>query len=169
MEIKKITAKLHELTTKYKHAVVILLIGLVLLVVPGKQSKQTEIAKAPDAVIGHKTFSEDSLAQILQSIEGAGKVKVLLSVDTGEETVYQTDTELSSSADSSDKTIKTVIVTDSQRSETGLIRQVNPAAYKGAIVVCQGADSPAVRLSVTQAVSKITGLGTDSICVLKMQ
>ena len=79
------------------------------------------------------------------------------------------DTEVSSAGDSNNQTLKTVIITDSQRSESGLIRQVNPAAYKGAIVVCQGADSPSVRLAVTQAVSKITGLGTDSICVLKMQ
>ena len=169
MEIKKITGKLHELTIKYKYAVVVLMIGLVLLLMPGKQSKQTETVKDPAAIAGQKTFSEYSLAQILQSVEGAGKVKVLLSMGTGEETVYQTDTEASSSGDSSEQTIKTVIVTDSQRSESGLIRQINPAAYKGAIVVCQGANSPAVRLAVTQAVSKITGLGTDSICVLKMQ
>lgn len=169
MEIKKITAKLHELTIKYKYAIVVLMIGLVLLMIPGKQSKETETLKEPMTLAGQKTVSEDSLAQILQSVEGAGKVKVLLSMGTGEETVYQTDTEVSSSGDSSEQTIKTVIVTDSQRCESGLIRQINPAAYKGAIVVCQGADSPAVRLAVTQAVSKITGLGTDSICVLKMQ
>ena len=88
---------------------------------------------------------------------------------TGEETVYQTDTESSSSGDSNDKSNKTVIITDSQRNEQGLIRQVNPVVYQGAIVVCQGADDPTVRLAITQAVSKITGLGTDAICVLKMQ
>ena len=169
MEIKKITVKLHELTVKYKYAIVVLLIGLVLLLMPTKQSKQTETVKETPAVAEQKTFLEDSLAQILQSVEGAGKVKVLLSIGAGEETVYQTDMELSSSDENNDETLKTVIITDSQRSESGLIRQVNPAAYKGAIVVCQGADSPSVRLAVTQAVSKITGLGTDAICVLKMQ
>ena len=169
MEMKKITGKLHELTIKYKYAIVVLLIGLVLLLIPTKQSNPTETMKAPTAVTGQNTFSEDSLAQILQSVEGAGKVKVLLSIGAGEETVFQADTEVSSAGDSNNQTLKTVIITDSQRSESGLIRQVNPAAYKGAIVVCQGADSPSVRLAVTQAVSKITGLGTDSICVLKMQ
>lgn len=169
MEIKKFAGKLHELTLKYKYAIVVLLIGLLLLLIPTKQNKQTESGEEQPTVTAQETFSEDSLAQILQSVEGAGKVKVLLSIGAGEETVYQTDTEESSSGDSGDQTIKTVIITDSQRSEAGLIRQINPAAYKGAIVVCQGADSPTVRLAVTQAVSKITGLGTDSICVLKMQ
>lgn len=169
MEIKKITGKFHELTVKYKYAVIVLLIGLVLLLLPGKQVKQTEAVKNPSTVTDQETFSEDTLSQILQSVEGAGKVKVLLSIGAGEETVYQTDTEASFNGENNDETNKTVIITDSQRSESGLIRQVNPVAYKGAIVVCQGADSPSVRLAVTQAVSKITGLGTDSICVLKMQ
>ncbi len=169
MEIRKITGKLRELTEKYKYAIVVLLIGLVLLLIPGKQSKPQKVESAAPAVTGQETLTQESLVQILQTVEGAGKVKVLLSIGAGEETIYQTDTEATASGDSEDRTVKTVIITDSQRSETGLIRQVNPAAYQGAVVVCQGADSPAVRLAVTQAVSKITGLRTDAICVLKMQ
>ena len=169
MEIKKFTCKLHQLIQKFKYPIAVLAVGLVLLLIPGKQSKTQEVDTAATAPTVQEALSEDSLVQILQSVEGAGKVRVLLSIGAGEETVYQTDTEGSTSADGSNQTRKTVIITDSQRSEAGLIRQVNPAAYKGAIVVCQGADSPAVRLAVTQAVSKITGLGTDAICVLKMQ
>ena len=169
MEINKITEKLRELTSKYKYAIFVLLIGLALMLIPGKQVKQQKSEASLPSIPKHENLSEDSLAQILQSIEGAGKVNVLLSIGAGEETVYQTDTEISSDGDSNDNKVKTVIITDSQRSESGLIQQINPAAYKGAIVVCQGADSPSVRLAVTQAVSKITGLGTDSICVLKMQ
>ena len=41
--------------------------------------------------------------------------------------------------------------------------------YQGAIILCQGADSPSVRLAITQAVSKVTGLPTDRIAVLKMK
>ncbi len=169
MEMKKITGKLNELINKYKYAIIVLVIGLALLLMPGKQAKQEKTDRIVPTATGQKNLAEDSLVQILQSVEGAGKVKVLLSIGAGEETVFQTDMEVSSTGDSDDQTVKTVIITDSQRSESGLIRQINPAAYKGAIVVCQGADSPAVRLAVTQAVSKITGLGTDSICVLKMQ
>ena len=169
MEIKKITGKLNELINKYKYAIIVLVIGLALLLMPGKQATQQKTEMTAPTATGQKNLTEDSLVQILQSVEGAGKVRVLLSIGAGEETVYQTDMEVSSAGDSNDQSIKTVIITDSQRSESGLIRQVNPVVYKGAIVVCQGADSPAVRLAVTQAVAKITGLGTDSICVLKMQ
>jgi len=39
----------------------------------------------------------------------------------------------------------------------------------GAVIVCQGADDPQVRLSIVDAVSKVTGLGSDKISVLKMK
>lgn len=169
MEINKITRKLCKLTEKYKYALIVLLIGLVLLLMPGKSSETKKPDSTASSVTMQETSSEESLVQLLQSVEGAGRVKVMLATSTGEETVYQTDVETSATGGSNNQAVKTVIITDSQRSESGLIRQVNPAAYRGAVVVCQGADSPKVRLAVTQAVSKITGLGTDAICVLKMQ
>ena len=169
MEIKKLTGKIQELTIKYKYALFVLLIGLVLLLLPGKNQQQKKAETIPVDNACRQLLTQEALAEILQSIQGAGKVKVLLSTATGEETLYQTDTEASSGADSNEGSNKTVIITDSQRNEAGLVRQINPAAYQGAIVVCQGADDPSVRLAITQAVSKITGLGTDAICVLKMQ
>ncbi len=38
----------------------------------------------------------------------------------------------------------------------------------GAAVVCQGADSPTVRLDVTEAMRCYTGLGSDRIVIFKM-
>lgn len=163
MEIKRITGKLLELCDKYKYAILVLLIGLALLLIPNKESEPQKTETTLPVSGKQETITQESLAEILQSIEGAGKVKVLLSMGAGEQTIYQTDT------DEDKKSNNTIIITDSERNETGLVQQVNPASYKGAVVVCQGADSPAVRLAVTQAVSKLTGLGTDAICVLKME
>lgn len=44
--------------------------------------------------------------------------------------------------------------------------QVYPT-YQGAVIVCQGADDPAVCLSVTEAVAVLTGLGSEKITVVK--
>lgn len=169
MELKKITGKLLRLAGKYRYALLVLVIGLALLMLPGKNSQVKKEEKPAASTSGQLVLSQDALAEVLQSIQGAGKVKVLLSMATGEETVYQTDSETATVSGSDSNKTQAVIITDSQRSEAGLVRQVNPATYLGAIVVCQGADSPAVRLAVTQAVAKITGLGADAICVLKMQ
>ncbi len=39
----------------------------------------------------------------------------------------------------------------------------------GAVIVCAGANDPAVRLNVTNAVAAYTGLGCDKITVMKMK
>jgi len=165
MEFKKMTGKLQNLAGKYRYALLVLVIGIALLLIPGKSGGDRKVVNESISEPKQSALTQDALAEILQSIHGAGKVKVLLSISTGEETLYQTDTETATDS----QKIQTVIITDSQRNEAGLIRQVNPVTYLGAIVVCQGADSPAVRLAITQAVTKITGLGADAICVLKMQ
>ncbi len=167
MDIKVLASKAKSVVSKYKYAAIVLFVGLVLLLLPGKTTQQTKTQSKPETI--SQTLEAEALAEILQSIHGAGKVQVLLSTATGEKTVYQTDSDTSSGGDGSSTKNQTVIITDSQRGESGLVSQVDPPTYLGAIVVCQGADSAAVKFAVTQAVAKITGLGTDSICVLKMK
>lgn len=167
MDVKKVVHEVKKAVIKFKYAAIVLAIGLILLMLPGKSTKSFETKIVQETV--NQTLEIESLAQILQSIHGAGKVQVLLSIASGEKTLYQTNSDSSTSGDGSSTRIETVIITDAQHSESGLISQVDPPTYLGAIVVCEGADSPSVKLSVTQAVSKITGLGTDSICVLKMK
>ena len=41
--------------------------------------------------------------------------------------------------------------------------------YLGAVIVCQGGDSPTVKLAIVEAVSNATGLSADKITVLKMK
>ncbi len=167
MDIKQLSGKVKNVLKNYKYVVVILLIGLVFLVLPERSVKKTDVSDLSMQNI--QGLDVEALAEILQSIQGAGKVEVLLSMASGEKTVYQTDTDTSQDGDGNSTKIQTVILTDSQRSESGLITQVIPPTYLGAVVVCQGADSPTVKLAVTQAIAKITGLGTDRICVLKMK
>jgi len=164
MDVSKSIQNLKKAVVKYRFPALILILGVVLMLLPGRVPEQPNL---PDEV---KTEipAEVALAQILSKIDGAGKVEVLLSIKAGEETVYQSDTDLSQSDSSSSSRVTTITVTGADRAEAGLIRQINPPVYLGAIIVCQGADRAGVRLSVVDAVSKLTGLGADSISVLKM-
>lgn len=167
MDIKNKATKLISVIGKYKYMCIVLMAGIALLLLPYK--KETENVPAISQEHSNQMLDENALSELLCSIEGAGKVQVMLSVASGEKTVYQTNQNSSGTADNINTKTETVIVTDSQRNETGLINQVNPPVYLGAIVICQGGDIPSVKLAITQAVSKITGLGADSICVLKMK
>ncbi len=166
MDIKGIGKSVKDILGKYKYAAVVLLIGLLLLTLPVKKTQNVSDERTVPVT---QTFDTDELTKILQSVDGAGRVEVLLSVASGEQTVYQTDSDISKTGETGTSKTDTVIITDSDRSETGLIKQVNPPVYLGAVVVCEGADSASVRLAIMQAVAKITGLGADSICVLKMK
>lgn len=163
-----IKSKLSSMIQKYKYVILILCAGLLLLTLPSSKVKQEQkdVIIAPDTNI---LSVEDQLSQILSYVQGAGKVQVMLSISSGEETLYQTDGNHTNNADSATTKTDTVTVTDSDRNEAGLIRQINPPVYAGAIVVCQGADNPSVRYAIVEAVSKATGLGADKISVLKMK
>ena len=88
---------------------------------------------------------------------------MLLTEASGCDTIYQVDENRNQS------NLDTVIVTNGQREEIGLIKQIIPPEYRGAVVVCQGADHAAVRLTVVEAVRSVTGLSSDNITVLKMK
>lgn len=156
--------KLGNYGKKYRYALLILILGIVLMLIPtGK--RQSDEMPMDDTESTNAHSIQDELSEILSKIEGVGKAQVMLTVAAGEETVYQIDSD--GAIDSQDRT--TVTITDENRNENGLIRQINPPVYLGAIVVCQGADSPSVRLEIVEAVSRITGLGTDRISVMKMK
>lgn len=152
---------------KYKYVALILLVGILLMSYPNKE----EIPKSEHREHTEKTETElcEQLEDILMNIQGAGKVMVLLSEAQGESTVYQTDSTSSSTDKGSDAKSQTVLITDGERNETGLIYQKNPPVYQGAIILAQGADDATVKLAIVEAVSKITGLGANRISVLKMK
>ena len=152
-----------ELFKKFRYAILVLFLGLALMLIPTGISNMEEVPSAtqPQTTVDMSQQLEEILSQIL----GAGEVKVLLSVSAGQKIIYQRDTDISGEKSKAD----TVIITDGDRVESGLVQQVIPQTYLGAIVVCRGADDPQVKLAIVEAVSRVTGLGADRISVLKMK
>lgn len=145
--------KIRELVRKYGYVLIIALAGILLMLLPaGEEQEEAPVQQmVPDM--------ESRLERILSRVNGAGEVSVMLTEASAEEILYQTDGEGGD----------TVLVSDSDRNEQGLVRTRQPPTYLGAIVVCTGADDAAVRLAMVEAVSNVTGLGSDKITVLKME
>lgn len=167
MELRKLLKELPKKIGKYRYAILVLVIGLILMMIPAKKEGTTTPTET--VTFQQEKSEEQILAEILSKVEGAGSVQVMLSVREGEQIIYQTDDSGSSGTESTSYQKKTVIISTEQKNQQGLICQTIPAVYQGAIVLCQGADDPAVRLAITEAVSKITGLGMDRVVVLKMK
>lgn len=167
MDWMNITKKARELAGKYKYVLLILLLGIFLMSLP--EGKEETVQQEISDLEPVSSSRAEELEEILAQIAGVGKVRVMLTEAAGSETIYQTDEDRSVSSGSESLRVETVIVSDSERTEKGLVRTIVPPVYLGAIIVCQGGDSPTVRLSVVEAVSNVTGIGTDRITVLKMK
>lgn len=161
------TGKLKALLGKYKYVLLILVLGVILMSLP-ETDEPPAVTETPQQQTSPASRAEE-LEEILGQISGVGKVKVMLTEAAGAENIYQTDEDRTEAADSESLRSQTVIITDANREESGLIRSVTPPVYLGAIIVCQGGDSPAVRLDIVEAVSNVTGISSDRITVLKMK
>lgn len=167
MELKKSVYKLYEILKKYKYLFLVLVIGFVLMAIPSAKQNVTQTNESPKPETSLADF-ENRLSEILSKVDGAGNVMLMLTIAEGEEIKYQSDEKIDEGDTKSNINRETIIITDSERNQNGLIRQVNPVIYQGAVVVCQGADNPVVRLAIVDAVSKLTGLSSNNISVLKM-
>ena len=169
MAIKKHLDAITDYIKKYKIAFFVLLAGILLLIIPNMiETKDTR-----KEYIEQKQDTSESICQeienILSCVDGVGKAQVMLTVEAGEKNVYQTDNRTTSNDGNLSSQNDVIIITDAQRTQNGLITQVISETYKGAIVVCEGADSASVRLAVIDAVAKITGLNSNQITVMKMK
>ena len=166
---RKLTNPL-EVLGRYKYVLLVVLLGALLLLWPGGRgaadrtdsgSRQIPAGSMP---LGE---TERAMEVILEKISGVGRGDVMLTLQSGSELVLAQDSSLrySGSVQSPDNyERRSDAVTDSGGV---VVTQEKYPQYRGALVVCDGGGSDAVRLQVVEAVSALTGLGSDRIAVVK--
>ena len=158
------------LLTKYRLAVLVVLLGVVLMLLPtGGSPAQTsgESSELPGEVFSLEE-TEQRMAEVLSTIDGVGRVRIMLTLRAGSSLRLAEDSSLSDSTGGQTKQEKQVLTVNrgSGRQEVVVTQQLYPT-YQGAVVVCEGAGSSSVRLAVVNAVSVLTGLSSDRISVVK--
>ena len=155
---------------KYRAVLAVLLAGVLLLASghSGNESAQTASAgTAASQEFDLNGFQQELQAQ-LTAIDGAGRVALMLSLDQTEEAVYAVNTRQTSGSDSRSLESDVSVVSNGSYGETPVtVKSVLPV-FRGAVVLCDGADDASVRLAVTQAVGTVCGIGADKVTVLKM-
>ncbi len=167
MELSGIGDKVCDFIKKYRYVLLILLLGIGLMLLPDGDNQ--EEADTPQVAVSQEPDISQQLSEILGQIQGTGQVKVMLTCASGKETIYQSNVHTVTEEGGFSEQRETVLFTNAERGEEGLIKQIIPEKYLGAVIVCQGADTPSVRLAIVEAVSDVTGLGADRISVLKMK
>ncbi len=150
--IKKFLSKI-----KIEYLIVIVLTVICLIFVfGGISSEKTESKSDIDEYV---SSLENKLKKNLSLVSGAGKVSVIISVESGMETVLAT---VKTTEDNSIKeepfTVggKTVVITETYPKITGVV------------IVAEGANNLAVRVSLINAVSVFLNVESDKIQILSM-
>ena len=125
---------------------------------------ETETADAED----YRDSAEKRLESFLRGVEGAGQVKVCLTVGSGERTVYASEDKSSRSADRTEEESKYVII-GGNSDRSALVEKTELPEITGAAVLCTGGASPVVQERIYKAVSPILGLPSSRIYVTEMK
>lgn len=161
--------KVWKLLNQYKYVLIVIAVGMILLLWPSGKEERTVsdgVARAQEQEIFDLKELEEKLSQTLSQVEGAGKVTVTLTVKSGMEQVLASDRSTSVTERGSSVEEETVLINTGSGQEAVRITQRWPT-FQGALVVCEGGDDMEIRLLMTQAVSALTGLGSDRITVCK--
>lgn len=162
---KKVRQAVKRALERFQMPLLVLALGVLLLLLPAGSTKEAadadEMLQADTAM----ALDEQALQELLSHMEGVGRVELLLRTDGSAQTQYLTD--LRTTEDTMEQT--TVFQTGQSSRKTPVVVKTTPPEILGALIVCDGADSALVRLRLTQAVSALTGLGSDKISVMKMK
>lgn len=128
-----------------------------------------------------KGETEKKLEEILSSIDGVGKVKVMITYSSGSTFVplYDENNKMSNTTESDDSGgTRTIIENDEQKSivykensdgtKEPITKNIESPKMEGAIITATGASSNEIKEKIISAVEAATGLATHKIQVFKM-
>lgn len=147
---------------------ILLLCGSEFIKMPVTEEKQTV---QTDTQSEYCEALEQKLQGVLSKTQGAGRVEVMITLQSSDEKIYATDekTNYKSSQSVTERTYDEQYVLADGNSDTGgIVLKTNAPEIKGVIVVCDGGDNSAVANQITNAVCASLGIQSNCVSVLKM-
>lgn len=143
-----------------------------LLCLPGRQTDSDTVIQPLPAASGEDEL-EQRLMDTLSCVRGAGKVKVMITYDTGAELVPAMSTDVTSSVSEAGenqmRTESSSPVTAYRNGENeAIVLMEKEPTVRGVIVVAQGAADVSVRLKLQAAVQAVLGVEASRVEVLEM-
>ena len=162
-----VMGRLRERVRPYRYAAAVVLLGVILMLLPGGGSETADGPSGAEAETFDRAAVQGEMEEILRAIDGGGELRLMLTVDAGTARELAQDVTAERGGESGKSRSETVVVgAGSGTQEVVVTRSVYPR-YVGALVFCEGGGSAGVRLAVTNAVSALTALPSDRITVLQ--
>ena len=150
----------------YRWALLVVAVGALLMALPTGSGRSAGEGAAEVSAGTAEDFDlegfEQRLAEALSRVDGAGETRVVLTLDGGARSVLARDSQTESDGRGS-STVVTVGRGSGNQSVVPV--QTLTPSFRGALVVCPGGGDPLVQLRLSQAVSALTGLGSDRISI----
>ena len=149
---------------KYQYVLLVMAVGAVLLLLPsgGRDSPRQEAPEQTEGASFDLEAFEKKLAQTLSQVEGAGETRVVLTLDGSSRQVLARNQDQEGDGGSSNTVV--TVGKGSGQQEVVPLQTVAPQ-FRGALIVCPGGGDARTRLKLIEAVSALTGLGSDRISV----
>lgn len=110
LQLSQLREQAAQLLRKYRIPLLVFLLGVALALVPGKTKKtdaqQTTAASADTAF--DLSATQKQLEALLSAIDGAGRVRLMLTLSSGEQIIYQTDSRTVTASGSTTQETQTV-------------------------------------------------------------
>lgn len=145
--------------------IVALAIAGMLLILFSDDSNDIKELSVSETASEFRENYEEELEKLISKIEGAGRVSVMITYESGEESVFASDKE-ESFRNGEQKIKNDYIIVDGENGETGLkIKSIYPE-IKGVAVVCSGASDPVIKERIVSVVSALFDISTKNISIV---
>lgn len=116
-------------------------------------------------------YLEDKVSEIINSIDGAGETKVMITISETTEYIYATndkDTRKSNNENNDTTFENDYVIMEKDNNDTGLlIKKIEPKV-RGVAVVCEGGNNATVQNQIYSAVSAVLNISTSRISISKL-
>lgn len=159
---------LKRLTSKKGSLIIgaMVLVGVLLLTLPTEKKEESPIGNA-ESLVTVSTYTEkleEKIRSLCTAVDGAGKVRVLVTLDCSSEFIYadnrKEDVDASGSSYSSDY----LIIEDKNGTSPVTVTEIYPK-IRGVAVVCDGGDEPTVKAKLTELLAAALGISSGRISV----
>lgn len=183
-DVKQWLAGVLKTDKKVKLIVAVGVIGIALillseLIVPPKDAKNAA-QPANDSLTSDHEKLERQVYDLITSIQGVGRAKVMVTLETSVEYIYakeqKTDEDVARNSKGEDtqtftqkqKTEESYILVDGSAGKQALLTTEKAPRVKGVVVVCEGGDDRLVQTRIVDALTTAFDIGANRVCVTQM-
>lgn len=178
MKNKLINEKLLEVFKKDKKMLLVIFVGFigVLLIALSEISFDDSTDKNNEKILSSDSYEycayiEKRVEDIVSSIDGAGNVRVMITLAETTEYVYaqnQNGTKKSNKDSENSDNKNSFVIIEKDNNDSGLLIKTFEPKIRGVAIVCDGGDSPTVQQQIYSTVSAVLNVSTARISISKL-